>query len=163
MIFLVIAAAVVIADQALKLYALNNLAGIGEVRLIPYVIHLMFSKNDGASLGIFAGQRWLLIACSSVASVALIYAILGKRLKLPRSEKYCLAFVLGGAVGNLIDRVFSNGEVVDMLYFPWIGKIPLLPEFICNIADIAVVFGAAAFVILYALREFRKPRNAENG
>ena len=153
MLYLIITALIVLADQATKLLALRKLAGRGEVEALPGLLHLNFSENTGASLGMLEGQRWLLVAASVLAAGVILWLIVGKKFT-GKPELLGLSFVLGGAVGNLIDRV-ARGVVVDMLYFPWIEKIPPLPSFICNVADIFITFGAVIFLVGYIVTEVR--------
>ena len=161
MLYLVIAALVVAADQLTKALARGGLEGLGEITTIPGVLHLSLSRNYGASLGMLGGQRWLLAVLSAAAAVLIVYLIVRKKMS-SRLEYLGLAFVLGGAVGNLIDRV-AAGDVTDMIIFPWIGKIPLMPDFICNVADIFITFGAVIFVAAYLVCELRREHAAKTG
>ena len=148
-----IAAAVVVLDQLTKYLAREHL-GHGLLTLIPGFLELELHMNNGASLGIFGGQRWLLVTVSAVMAIAVIAAMYGMK-KFSTKERVTLAFILGGAVGNLIDRA-ASGLVTDMLYFPWISKIPLLPDFVCNVADIAIVFGVIAFLIFFLIEDKKR-------
>ncbi len=158
-----IAVGTVALDQWTKQLARTYL-DVGETLTPLYgFLELKLHMNDGASLGIFGGERWMLVAVSAIMAVAVAaYIFLMKSIS--RGEMITLSFVLGGAVGNLIDRA-ASGLVTDMLFFPWIGKIPLLPDFVCNIADIGIVLGMFAFVIFFFLadrkREAKKKRPTE--
>ena len=156
MLYIVIAALIVAADQITKALARAGLGGVGELEVLPGLMHLQLSRNYGASLGMLGGQRWLLTALSAAAAALIIYLIVRKKMKTA-PEYLGLSFVLGGAVGNLIDRLVSR-YVTDMIVFPWIGKIPLLPDFICNVADIFITFGAVIFIVSYSVSEFRAER-----
>ena len=153
MLYLLFAALIVLADQLTKLLALRFLTQGTEVQVLPGLMHWNLSMNTGASLGMLGGQRWLLVAVSVLAGGALVWLIL-KKVFRGKPELLGLSFVLGGAVGNLIDRAL-RGSVVDMLFFPWIGKIPLLPDFICNVADVFITFGAVIFLTGYLIAEVR--------
>lgn len=52
----------------------------------------------------------------------------------------------------------ASGLVTDMLYFPWIEKLPLLPSFVCNVADIAITFGVATLIIGFIVDDVRERR-----
>lgn len=158
--YLIIAALIAAADQIVKAAARACLEGRGELETIPGLMHLCLSRNTGASLGMLGGQRVLLAVLSAAAAGFLVYLIVKKKLDT-KPEYLGLSFVLGGAVGNLIDRVFA-GYVTDMLIFPWIGKIPLLPDFICNVADVFITFGAVIFIIAYILAEIKRERAAKS-
>ena len=144
------AAAVVIVDQLVKYLAREHLDG-GVLTLIPGFLQAQLHMNNGASLGILGGARWLLVAVSVVMSLVVIWAAFFAK-NFSARERVCLSFVLGGAVGNLA----ASGLVTDMLYFPWISKIPLLPDFVCNVADIAIVFGVAAFLIFFIIEDRKR-------
>jgi len=159
MLYLILAALIVAADQLTKVLARTYLVGMGEIKTVPSLMHLIFSRNYGASLGMLGGQRVLLTVLSAVASAFIVYLIL-KKMFATKPELLGLSFVLGGAVGNLIDRAVF-GYVTDMLFFPWIGKIPLLPDFICNVADIFITFGAVIFVVGYIAGELKRERAAK--
>ncbi len=155
-VLLAIAAAVVGIDQYVKYLARVHM-GNGEVyRFLPGVLELQLHMNDGASLGMFSGNRVLLVLTSVVGSLLIGGGMLLYR-NLTTGERVALSLILGGAVGNLIDRA-ASGFVTDMLYFPWIGKIPLLPEFVCNVADIAITFGVAAMIICLIIGYVRERR-----
>lgn len=148
-----IAAATVGLDQLTKYLAREHL-GDGMLVAVPGVLELKLHMNDGASLGILGGERWLLVTVSVVMAIAVAFVVFFVR-SFSRGERVTLAFVLGGAIGNLIDRA-ASGLVTDMLFFPWIGKIPLLPDFVCNVADIAIVLGMFAFVVFFYIADKKR-------
>lgn len=151
-----IAVAVVALDQWTKYLARVHLSANEVYRFLPGVLELQLHMNDGASLGIFGGNRALLVGVSLVASIA-VAAVMLMYKKLSRAERVGLALILGGAVGNLIDRA-ASGLVTDMLYFPWIEKLPLLPSFVCNVADIAITFGVAVLIVGFIVDDVRERR-----
>ncbi len=160
MLYLIFSALIILADQITKALSVRGLTGKGEVRVLPGLLHLNLSENTGASLGMLGGQRWLLVAVSAVAAAGMVWLIV-KKVFRGKPELLGLSFVLGGAVGNLIDRAV-RGVVVDMLFFPWIGKIPLLPDFICNVADVFITFGAVIFLAGYITSEVRTAKKAKH-
>lgn len=143
-------------DQWTKYLARVHLSASEVYRFLPGVLEFQLHMNDGASLGIFGGDRALLVGVSLVASIA-VAAVMFAYKKLSRAERVGLALILGGAVGNLIDRA-ASGLVTDMLYFPWIEKLPLLPSFVCNIADIAITFGVATLIVGFIVDDIRERR-----
>lgn len=160
-----IAVAVVALDQWTKYLARVHLSTNEVYRFLPGVLEFQLHMNDGASLGMFGGNRALLVGVSAVASIA-VAAVMFCYKKLSGGERIGLALILGGAVGNLIDRA-ASGLVTDMLYFPWIEKIPLMPSFVCNVADIAITFGVATLIIGFIVDDVRERRakksSAEGG
>ena len=140
-----VAVATVLVDQATKMWALAALTPGAPVSLIGDGLRLNRMRNPGAAFSIGNPATWLL----TVVAVGVIVVILGtiRRLGHP-AWAISLGLVLGGAVGNLIDRFFrepgvGRGHVVDMIDY---GGL-----FIGNVADIAIV-GAAIFIAVLAWR-----------
>lgn len=150
-----IAAAIVILlfDQLTKTYILKNIS-VGEVfGELPYVADYIFVKNTGAAFSILSNNTWLLSAISVIFVIAvLIYRIVAK----PKGVLLNIALVLffAGALGNAIDRV-AYGYVVDFISIKWFD----FPVF--NIADMAIVMGAATAVIYVMF--FDKDGEKHNG
>lgn len=117
-------------DQSTKFLATKYLELNNPSPLIKGVFNLTLVHNRGAAFGIFKNQFYLFIF-SSIVAVVLIYSIL-KRNKRNNLYSFSLSLILGGALGNLIDRVFL-GYVVDFLDFR------IWPVF--NIADSAITIG----------------------
>ena len=150
MTFIIIAAAVCAADQLLKYWVAANIAVGGYVPLLPGVIGLTHARNTGAAFSLLSEHTWILAAVSIVASLVILYFILAK--KLPFWEKFALALVLGGAVGNAIDRAVL-GYVVDMFSLEFVNFA------IFNLADAFIDVGAALFLVLYIIRTSREDKN----
>lgn len=149
MTFLIIAAVVCAADQLLKYWVASNLTIGGYAPLLPGVIGLTHARNTGAAFSLLSRHTWILAAVSVIACLVLLYFIL--RGKLPFWEKAALALVLGGAVGNAIDRI-ALGYVVDMFALEFVRFA------IFNLADAFIDVGAALFVILYIVRTTREEK-----
>ncbi len=122
------AVAVCAADRAVKL-----LFGEATGEIIPGVLRFTPVKNTGISFGLFEGSNLVMI----FMTLAIIAGgcLLMRGMKLSGLAPVSLGLILGGAVGNLIDRVLY-GHVIDMLDFTWIDF------YVFNIADAAVVCGA---------------------
>lgn len=152
-------ALIILIDQAVKYWAVIHLQYNDMVELIPNVFYLKFALNNGAALSIFSGQRFILLAVS-VVSIAMILFIIIRGWVTSVFGKWGIYFVLGGALGNFIDRVFrSGGYVVDLFYFSPIN----FPIF--NVADIFISVGGAMFciyVLFSTLREHKK-QNPDDG
>ncbi|MCE5393697.1 MAG: lipoprotein signal peptidase [Acidithiobacillus sp.] len=143
--YLWLSAFVVLLDQGIKLW-LSQIWRVGQgVVLIPGFLNLRLVHNTGAAFSFLAGaggwQRWLLILIALVVTIALV-AIL-RRLK-PGSHwtAIALALILGGALGNVIDRI-RLGYVVDFIGVHW-GSL-YWPYF--NIADSAISIGAVMLIL----------------
>ncbi len=140
-----IAAAVLLIDVVTKLVAVAELAGRERVTLVPHVLWLTFTRNAGAAFSVGTGATLLF----TVVAVAVVVVIARTARSLVSSGwAVSLGLMLGGALGNLSDRLFRSpgplrGHVVD-----WI-ELPHWPVF--NIADAAIVIGGMLAVLL-ALR-----------
>ena len=140
---------VIVLDQATKFLVTRFLDLYERVEVLP-VLDFTLLHNTGAAFSMLAGasgwQRWFFIGLAGVVSVMLIVWI----WRIPRGEKLlplALALILGGAIGNVIDRIW-HGYVVDFIHAHW-GEA-YFPAF--NIADSAITIGAA-LLILDAFRE----------
>lgn len=146
-LFLCIAAVLIIAfDQITKLLIVNTYA-VGEgTPLISGVFELLHIHNSGSAWGMLSGKTWLLTIISIVLSAALIYVY----HNIAAGKYYfwlrlCIAFIFGGAIGNMIDRI-RLGYVVDFLYF----KLIDFPVF--NVADIFVTVPVILLILLVIFR-----------
>ncbi|CAN5540365.1 N/A [soil metagenome] len=145
-----LAGAVLALDQATKWWALRELPG--RVIELPWTLQLNLTLNRGTAFGL--GSRYApLIA---LAAVAVVLVLLGTSRSLDgRFPRLGVSLVLGGAIGNLADRVFRSGDgvlggaVVDFIDLQW------WPVF--NVADAAVCVGAA-LLVLTAARETPAPQ-----
>ncbi|WP_439546531.1 signal peptidase II [Sandarakinorhabdus sp.] len=133
-----LAAIVLILDQISKYWVLNiiRLPEIGGIDVLPF-FRLTFVGNIGVSMGLLAADtdlaRWLLTAVT--AGIALAVAMWLRREKNP-VDIAALGLVLGGAIGNIIDRV-RFGYVVDFLHFFWEQH----SFYVFNLADAAITLG----------------------
>ena len=148
-----LSAIVIVIDQATKLAADNMLMLYQSIEIIP-MFNLTLMYNEGAAFSFLSSaggwQRWFFIILSSVVSVVLLVWL--KRLPPQnRLEAIGLSSILGGAVGNLIDRI-AYGHVVDFIDVYY--KTHHWPAF--NIADSAITIG----VVLLIIHSFRKPEDA---
>ena len=139
-----IAALTVIADQLTK-WACTRLPG--RVTLIPGVLALTYAENTGMAFSLLSGYTWLL-GVVSAACILLGWRVL-RRYQLGTASRIAAMLMLGGAVGNMLDR-FLRGYVVDMFEV-------LFVEFaIFNVADAALTVGTAllAYTLLFRPEEW---------
>jgi len=152
MLCFVFAALVVILDQLFKHWIVINFEEYEQMKLIPGIIGLTHVPNRGAAFSILSNQRLLLICISFLAAIVLIFFLL--RYTEGFWGTLGLSAVLGGTVGNLIDRVF-RGRVIDMFR-------PLFTEFaIFNVADIFLTLGFATFCIHFIVSFVKSSKNEE--
>ncbi len=143
MIYALIAAALVAADQVVKYLVMTNIAAGEHVPFIPYILELTYVTNTGAAFSIFSEHTWALALTSLVMSAVLALALWKGLFKHPFG-KLALTLLLAGAVGNLIDRAF-RGFVVDMF------NVLFMRFAVFNVADICVVVGGIAAGVYYLL------------
>ena len=143
-VLLAVAAAVLVADLLTKILAVAELSDREPVRLLGGVLTLRLVRNPGAAFGLAQG----LTVVFTLVAIAVVVAILRMARRL-RSAGWAVALgmVLGGALGNLVDRLFrapgpGRGHVVDFL------ELPRWPVF--NLADSAIVAAAVLMVLLSA-------------
>ena len=151
--WLLLSALVILADQASKAFIAGHYLEFEFTRLLP-VLDITCMHNVGAAFSFLASasgwQRWLFIGLAAVVSIGITIWL----VKLPRGTHVLLAaglaLVLGGALGNLIDRI-RLGYVIDFIHFHW--ERAYFPAF--NVADSAITVGAAC-LLLDALFEARR-------
>ena len=166
----IIAVAAIAADQISKEYIKATMRVGESFNLIPNILNIRYIENPGAAFGILADHRWIFMSLTSFAIVimfgALIY--LGRKSvsKYNRGLNIAIALMLGGGVGNMIDRLFNLSEmpgrqgvnvVVDFLEFEFVDFA------IFNFADVFVTIGGFLFCIcaIFGKYKFSDPIKAE--
>ncbi len=139
-----IAAAVVAVDQLTKAWARSTLDD-SIIELIPGFLRLALAENSGAAFGFFKGGGEIIAVFAVVAVGVIFFAF---RAVEHRSDLIGLGLVLGGAVGNLVDRLTRGAGLLDGRVTDWID-LWFIPNF--NIADAAISMGVA-LLLLGALR-----------
>lgn len=142
-------AGVILADQLTKILALQYLAPIGSYPLWKDVLHLTYVENTGAAFGMLKDHRWVFLVISTVALGGMIVYMFLNKNRHPL-EAVAVAFIVGGGIGNMIDRV-ARGFVVD---FVDVKCIPFW-KYIFNVADIFVCVGCGLFILYVLLYETR--------
>jgi signal peptidase II len=141
-VLLGLAATVLVVDQATKVWALRALTPGDPVDLVGSLVRLNLIRNPGAAFSIGDGATWVLTA---VSLVILGWVVVAARRVGTTAWAVALGLLLGGALGNLVDRFLrapgpGRGHVVDFIdYFGW---------FVGNVADIAIVVGAGIIMVL---------------
>jgi signal peptidase II len=141
---LAVAAAILVVDQLTKWWALNVLDD-GPISIIGDFLVLRLVRNPGAAFNSLQGSG-VLIAVLAIAIVLVLVRVSGSAEH--RHEAVVFGLILGGAAGNLVDRIFRadgflNGEVVD-----WVD-LWLIPTF--NVADASLTVGAAIAILVTVL------------
>lgn len=142
-----VAAAIFILDQATKIYILTVIdldVLLGPVTVIPGVFHLQMAWNYGINFGLFANSsdtmRWVLIAVALAISALVVWWM--RRETRPIAH-ISAGLLVGGALGNVIDRVLY-GAVADFLNVTCCG---INNPYSFNVADISIFIGAAGLVL----------------
>ena len=144
-------------DQISKTIARQTLPQSGVIRLLGDTIRLEYTENLGAFLSFGASiseevRFWVfLVLNGALLTGMLIYLILSKESKI--GQTVALSFVLGGGLGNLIDRIFNDGRVIDFLNL----GIGSLRTGIFNVADVAITTGVVLLLILSMRRKGKRP------
>lgn len=146
-------------DQLFKMLIMQDF-GLGEER--PFlqignldILHLHYIENDGSAFSSFSGQRVLLLTVTIVCMGVCIY-ILCRHAKGKPLLFWSLTMIIGGGLGNMIDRIFHGGRVVDYL------DVQLFHFAIFNFADCFVTVGTAILFVYILFFMDKKPKEAEH-
>ena len=139
LLWILIIAASVLVDQITKLLAAGNMALYDSVTVIPHAFSFTYIHNYGAAWGLFSEHRWVFLILTGIALIVLPILLYRYR-HLPFLFGFSLSLIIGGAIGNMIDRLF-RGYVIDFLEFTFID----FPVF--NVADICVTVGTILMFI----------------
>lgn len=140
---LLIAAGIIGLDQLTKMIILNTVQVTGSINVIDNLLVFTYVENRGAAFGFLKDQRWIFIVVTAIALIAFItYIIKGKRRD--KLLILSLAFIVGGGVGNLIDRI-ARGYVIDFI------SVSFFPP-VCNIADYFITAGTIMLLIYIVFR-----------
>lgn len=146
---------IVIIDQLSKLIVVNTLELNNAITIINNFFRFLYIKNTGAAFGILGGNIFLLV----FITLALIYYLLHELNKNINNKLYLIAIplIIGGALGNLIDRIF-RGYVVDFISFIIFNK----EMAIFNIADIFIFIGVVLYIIILLKDGIKDEKNNSN-
>ncbi|HWP51879.1 MAG TPA: signal peptidase II [Clostridia bacterium] len=145
---MILVAVLVSCDQLIKLWALNSLAPVGTMTIIPGVLSFTYVENRGAAFGIFTGQRTLLIILVAAILCGAGWLLFSGKIK-GTLDRLCILLIISGGLGNLIDRI-RHGFVVDYIDINALFSYPMF-----NLADCCVVVGAC-LMLISALRSERQ-------
>ncbi len=154
-----LAAAIVVADQLTKAWIVATYPLGSEMEIVPGLFRLVHARNRGIAFGIL-GASGHVVQIGLLLAVVGIVAFVAWQLSRTGGDGLAavgLAFVLGGAVGNIVDRL-ARGEVVDFLDFYVVtgGAEHHWPAF--NLADSAITVGACCVILAEILSQLREQR-----
>ena len=145
------AAGIAVVDQITKYLVVANIALYGDVAFLPGVIGLTHVHNFGAAWSSFQGMRWLFVAVFLLLTVLLLWEYFKKPMAFTTLERWLLAAIYGGGLGNMIDRA-RLGYVEDMIQTQFMD----FPVF--NVADCFITCGSILLMVhlIFLNKEFWK-------
>lgn len=148
-----LSAIIIIIDQFTKYLIKNYMSEKESISVIGNILRLTYIKNPGMAFGIQIGDRLFYTIFASIACVIILVYLFRMR---PENfgARFALALILGGAIGNLIDR-FASGEVVDFI------DIRLIHWPVFNFADIAVFIGIIILITIVIFERSREDSEEE--
>ncbi len=148
-------AILIIIDQIIKNWAVEQLMPVGTMPLIPGIIGFRYIENTGSAFSLFANHQTFLTWFTAIILVGLFLFLLFKRPK-SNVEYISLLFVFAGGVGNWIDRI-TRGFVVDFFDFQFMNFA------VFNVADIFITVGCGVFLLsmIYAEIQEKKKKQLE--
>ena len=152
-------AAIVGLDQWTKWLAVlyRDTLALEEINILG-LFRLSYAENSGAAWSMLEGHTWFFLLVLAVF-IAIVGVMIWKKWLSKRFELFCMAAILGGALGNAVDRIFRGGRVIDMIEFDFWQSFPTF-----NVADCFITLGCTALVvyILFFDKEKSKPTQPEN-
>ncbi len=142
-----IAIGAVVLDQVTKALVVSHMTLHQELPFLPGFMRFYYTQNKGAAFSILSDHPWVFLVFSAVAMAVIVYLLYRFRGRHPLLT-VSLAMILGGGIGNMIDRVV-NGYVVDFLDFQFVKFA------VFNVADIFVTCGSVALGIYLIVIEPR--------
>lgn len=143
------AALLVVIDQLIKQWATAVLQPLGALTILPGIVELRYFLNDGMAFSMLAGKQTLLIGMTSLMLLCVFLLLLLR--KMGPWERISWTLILGGGVGNLIDRVVS-GVVVDYVNFLFVDFA------VFNFADICITTGVVMLMLWVLYDSYKKDR-----
>ncbi len=149
--FCLFAAGIVAADQIAKILVVQNIPLFSNVEAIDGLFHLTYVQNTGAAWSMMQGMRWVFVALFAALTVLVLVEYFKKPLPFTTFERWCIAAIYGGGLGNVIDRV-RLGFVVDMIEVDFMS----FPVF--NVADCFITCGCILLIVhlVFFNKEFWK-------
>ncbi len=151
--------AILAVDQLTKYYISSNFFVGESASFIRGLINITYVQNRGVAWGMMSGKT-VIILCFTVIIMIICIIVMIKSFKKSKLLFWALNLVISGGIGNIIDRVFKKGIVVDFLQFDFWQSFPVF-----NIADCAIVIGGGLLILYFIidmLNEYRQ-RRAEVG
>ena len=152
-ILAVISAVLLLGTDQLTKYLVSAEFTLGERReFLNGFIDLTYIHNRGGAWGLLYGKTYILIPITVIvmAVCIILYEKYGKKNKL---LFWAIMLVLSGGIGNMIDRVFRDGNVIDFLHFEFFPSFPVF-----NVADCAIVVGAGLLILYFLVDSVKESK-----
>ena len=142
---------IVVIDQITKYLTVLYIPAIGVQTFIPGLLQITYVQNTGAAFSSFEGQQWLFALIFLIFTVLIVYEYKKKPMGFTTFERWCIAAIYGGGLGNMIDRV-RLGYVVDMIELEFM-RFPVF-----NVADCFITCGCMLMIahLILCNKEFWK-------
>ena len=138
--FVIFAAVIVMLDQLTKYLTVANIALYENIPFIPNILSLTYVRNTGAAWSSFSGQLWLFALVFVVFTALVVWEYFKKPLPFTTLERWLIAAIYGGGLGNMIDRV-RLGYVIDMI------KTDFMDFPVFNVADCFISCGTILLLV----------------
>lgn len=127
-------------DQLTKFLVVENIPLYGHVEFIPEFLSFTYVQNNGAAFSSFKGMQWLFVLVFIVFTAGVVWEFIKKKMPFTTFERWCIAAIYAGGLGNMIDRL-RFGYVVDMVKTEFMN----FPVF--NVADCFITCGCIAMLV----------------
>ncbi len=153
----------VLFDQITKLIVVSTMELGQSVDVIKGIFRFTYITNEGSAFGMFADSRWVFMVFSTLGICAMLAYAIGFAKENSRLTMISFGMVIGGGIGNMIDRlfngkVFGDGVVIDFLDF---CAFPELWKWIFNVADSFVCVGIALLLLSFILDELSRNKRSK--
>jgi signal peptidase II len=154
-VYYLIASIIILIDQFTKWLVVKHMTYGESIPIIENFLYITSHRNRGAAWGILQGQMWFFYIITTVVIIGIVYYI--KKYSTDKLTGISLGLILGGAIGNFIDRIFRN-EVVDFVHtYIFSYSFPVF-----NVADSALCIGVGLLVIAMFMEE-KRAKELNNG
>ena len=154
----IVSVLLLVADQLSKWYIVNNFTLTETVPFIDGLIDFRYIHNKGGAWGLMEGHTWILLSLTFFIMIICVALIIKDGFK-NKLLFFSVCLVLSGGIGNMIDRIFRDGNVVDFIHLEFMPDFPVF-----NIADCAVCIGAGLLIIYFIVdmfKDYKRRRNVD--